>query len=81
MPFTDIHLHSDRFPELGVNGNIQYVYIFSAVALFMLLIACINFMNLSTSTFGQPGKGSRYKQSIGYRKKLTCINSSFQNQP
>jgi putative ABC transport system permease protein len=42
MPLLKIHLHSDRFPELGTNGNIQYVYIFSAVAIFILLIACIN---------------------------------------
>ena len=49
MPLTDIHLKSDRYPELSINGNIQYVYIFSAVALFLLLIACINFMNLSTA--------------------------------
>ncbi|MGZ8541226.1 MAG: ABC transporter permease, partial [Chitinophagaceae bacterium] len=36
MPLADIHLYSDRTPELGVNGNIQYVYIFSIVALFVL---------------------------------------------
>src|SRR5258706_97369 len=47
MPLKAIHLHSDRFGELGTNSNIQYVYIFSAVAIFILLIACINFMNLS----------------------------------
>ena len=41
MPLTDIHLHSSRGFELSANGNIQYVYIFSAVALFILLIALI----------------------------------------
>ena len=51
IPLTKIHLYSaTMFPELSVNGNIQYVYIFSAVALFILLLACINFMNLSHST-------------------------------
>ena len=64
MPLTDIHLYSDRNPELGVNGNIQYVYIFSAVALFMLLIACINFMNLSTARSANRGK------EVGIRKVL-----------
>ncbi|MCW3091925.1 MAG: transporter permease [Ferruginibacter sp.] len=64
MPLTDIHLRSDRTPELGVNGNIQYVYIFSAVALFILLIACINFMNLSTAR-----SASRSKE-VGIRKVL-----------
>ncbi|HTH32613.1 MAG TPA: ABC transporter permease, partial [Lacibacter sp.] len=49
IPLTDIHLKSERNVELGVNGSMQYVYIFGAVALFILLIACINFMNLSTA--------------------------------
>ena len=49
MPLTQIHLHSNRQFELSPGGNIQYVYIFSAVALFILIIACINFMNLTTA--------------------------------
>jgi putative ABC transport system permease protein len=64
MPLLDIHLHSARFPELGVNSNAQYVYIFSAVAIFILLIACINFMNLSTAR-----SASRAKE-VGIRKVL-----------
>lgn len=64
MPLTDIHLHSDLMPELGVNGDIQYVYIFSAVALFILLLACINFINLSTAR-----SVSRAKE-VGIRKVL-----------
>jgi putative ABC transport system permease protein len=59
MPVTDIHLRSDRFPELDVNCNIQYVYIFfSGLPIFILLLACVNFMNLSTARFSQQGKGS-----------------------
>ena len=64
MPLSDIHLYSDRTPELGVNGNIQYVYIFSVVALFVLLIACINFMNLSTA------RSSNRAKEVGIRKVL-----------
>jgi putative ABC transport system permease protein len=48
QPITDIHLHSQMVGELEANGDITYVYIFSGIALFVLLIACLNFMNLST---------------------------------
>ena len=64
MPLTDIHLHSNRFPELAANSNILYVYIFSAVALFILLIACINFMNLSTA------RSANRAKEVGIRKVL-----------
>jgi putative ABC transport system permease protein len=74
MPLTDIHLRSDRFPELSVNGNIQYVYIFSAIALVVLLLACINFMNLSTAR-----SASRAKE-IGIRKVVGSEKSSLVNQ-
>ncbi len=46
---TDIHLHSNLQGELEPNGDILYVYIFSFIAFFILVIACINFMNLSTA--------------------------------
>ena len=46
---TDIHLHSHKDSELEINGDINRVYIFSAIALFILLIACINYMNLSSA--------------------------------
>jgi putative ABC transport system permease protein len=46
---TDIHLRSDLSGELEANGDIRYVYIFSAVALIILFIACINYTNLTTA--------------------------------
>jgi putative ABC transport system permease protein len=64
MPLTDIHLHSDRIAEMGVNSDIQYVYIFSAVALLILLIACINFMNLSTA------RSAKRAREVGIRKVM-----------
>ena len=64
MPIQKIHLYSALYPELGVNGNIQYVYIFSAIALFTLLIACINFMNLSTA------RSANRAKEVGIRKVL-----------
>jgi putative ABC transport system permease protein len=70
MPLTDIHLRSDRTPELGVNGNIQYVYIFSAVALFVLVLACVNFMNLSTARSASRAKEVGIRKVVGSEKKL-----------
>ncbi len=64
FPLTRIHLHSDRSIEIRPGGNIQYVYIFSAVALFILLIACINFMNLSTA------RAAGRAREVGIRKVL-----------
>jgi len=63
-PLTDIHLHSNMIAELGANGNIQYVYIFSAIAIFILLIACVNFMNLSTA------RSANRAREVGVRKVL-----------
>src|SRR5215510_4462812 len=64
MPITDIHLHSNRSFELSPSGNVQYVYIFSAVALFILIIACINFMNLTTA------RSANRAREVGIRKVL-----------
>jgi putative ABC transport system permease protein len=64
MPLTQIHLHSNRQFELSPGGNIQYVYIFSAVALFILVIACINFMNLTTA------RSANRAREVGIRKVL-----------
>ena len=64
MPLTDIHLHSKETIQLAPNGDIQYVYIFSAVALFILLIACINFMNLATA------RSANRAKEVGVRKVL-----------
>lgn len=69
IPLTDIHLHSSRSVELGANGNSQYVYIFSAVALFILLIACINFMNLSTARSAGRAKEVGIRKVLGTEKK------------
>ena len=49
MPITDIHLHSNGIQEMAPNGSILYVYIFTAIAILIGIIACINFVNLFTT--------------------------------
>lgn len=51
QPVTDIHLHSNLEHETGANSDITYIYILSAIALFILSVACINFINLSVARF------------------------------
>ena len=62
QPLTSIHLYSNTSNELEPGGNASYVYIFGVIAIFMLLIACINFINLSTA-----GASKRAKE-VGVRK-------------
>jgi len=69
MPLSAIHLRSDKIAEMGVNSNIQYVYIFSAVAIFILLIACVNFMNLSTARSANRAKEVGIRKVLGTEKK------------
>lgn len=64
MSLTDIHLHSNMTGDLAANGSMQYIYIFSAIAVFILLIACINFINLSTA------RSSNRALEVGVRKVL-----------
>ena len=64
QPLTDIHLHSNLSNELEPNSDITYVYIFSLVAFFILLIACINYMNLSTA------RSIGRNKEIGMRKVM-----------
>jgi len=71
QPLTDIHLKSNLEGELEGNGDIRYVYVFSLIALFILLIACINFMNLSTARSANRGKEVGLRKVLGaYKKRL-----------
>jgi putative ABC transport system permease protein len=71
---TDIHLHSKIQDEAESNGDITYVYIFSAVALFMLIIAAINYMNLATA------RSSKRAKEVGMRKVMGSFRSQLIGQ-
>ncbi len=70
----DIHLHSNLDNEIRANGSIAVVYTFSAIAIFVLLIACINFMNLSAARSLQRAK------EVGMRKVMGAERSQLIRQ-
>lgn len=62
---TDIYLHSDRENQAGKTGSLKSLYVFSAIAVFILLIACINFINLSTARAAERAKEVAIKKVNG----------------
>ncbi|HMB91089.1 MAG TPA: ABC transporter permease, partial [Rhodothermales bacterium] len=71
QPLKDIHLHSDLSNEIGVVSDIRYVYLFSAIAFLILVIACINFMNLATARAAERAKEVGIRKVLGaYRGQL-----------
>ena len=65
---TDIHLESRIDYEIEQNSNSSYIFILSSIAIFLLLIAAINFMNLSTATSGNRAREIGIKKAIGVSK-------------
>ncbi len=74
QPVTRIHLYSNYLGDVPGNGNVQYVRIFSVVAVFIILVACINFMNLSTA------RAARRAREIGMRKVLGAYKAQLAGQ-
>jgi len=74
QPLTSIHLNSDLENEIEPNGNAAYVYIFSFIAIMILVIACINFMNLATA------RSSNRAKEIGIRKTLGSSRNQLVKQ-
>ena len=80
QPLTDIHLHSNLDSEMEVNSSVLYLYILLVVAGFILIIACINFMNLSTARSLERSREVGMRKVLGgYRKQLfyQFIGESF----
>ena len=73
-PFTESYLH-----RLSGGGRIQYVRIFSAISIFILLIACINFMNLATAKSGTRSKEVGIRKSIGANKNHLVTQFLFES--
>jgi putative ABC transport system permease protein len=71
---TKIHLHSNTKYDIEGQGNIKYIYILSVIALFVLLIACINFMNLSTA------RSTNRAKEIGVRKVVGAFRTNIMQQ-
>lgn len=74
QPIEDIHLHSKLDYEIAANSDVKNVYIFGMVAIFVLLIASINFINLSTA------RANKRAKEVGVRKSLGSAKSQLINQ-
>lgn len=74
MPLTDIHLHSNRQSEMSANSSIQNVYILLFVGLFLIVLASVNFMNLSTA------HSLKRAKEVGVRKTLGSNKSDLVRQ-
>ena len=71
---TDIHLYSHTDSEVEPTGDIRYIYLFSAIGLFILLIACINYMNLATA------RSAGRAREVGMRKVVGAVRSQLIGQ-
>ncbi|MEJ2494870.1 MAG: ABC transporter permease, partial [Ignavibacteriaceae bacterium] len=79
QPVTDIHLYSNKMIGVGGTGDITQVYIFSVIALLILLLACINFMNLSTARTGNRSKEIGMRKVVGARRKEIILQFFFES--
>ena len=69
QPVSDIHLNSDLEAELNTNGSSSTVYLFTIIAVFILTLACINFINLSTSLSVERAKEVGIRKTFGSEKQ------------
>jgi putative ABC transport system permease protein len=74
QPLDQIHLHSNFLADLPGHGNAQNVYIFTIVAIFILIVACLNFMNLATA------RAARRAKEVGLRKVVGAVRPHLMGQ-
>ncbi len=79
QPLTSIHLNSDLNGEFEPNGNSTYVNIFSIISLIVLLVACINFMNLSTAKASLRAREVGLRKVVGANKKNLIFQFLFES--
>ncbi|MFP4023029.1 MAG: ABC transporter permease [Thiohalospira sp.] len=79
QPLTDIHLKSHTDYEIEPNSNIVYIYIFSIIAVFILIIAIINFMNLSTARSATRAKEVGLRKVIGAKRESLFYQFLFES--
>jgi putative ABC transport system permease protein len=73
QPLHDIHLTSHRNDEIEPNGSLHYIYLFSSIAAFITLIACINFMNLTTAQSASRAKEVAVRKSVGAQNNRLIV--------
>ncbi|MGB3466898.1 MAG: ABC transporter permease [Cyclobacteriaceae bacterium] len=74
QPMLDIHLYSQLESEIETNGSIDQVYIFSIIGILLLLVACVNYMNIATSHY------SRRMKEVGVRQVIGAVRSALVKQ-
>ena len=79
QPLTSIHLHSQLENEMQVNGNIAIVYIFISISVFILLIACINFINLATARSSERAKEIGVRKTLGSSRKKIIFQITIES--
>lgn len=72
-PVRHIHLRSDIRWELEPNGNITYVYIFLSTALLILIVACVNYMNLATARFSRRAREVAIRKTAGASRSILIM--------
>jgi putative ABC transport system permease protein len=78
-PVRDIHLLSDIRWELETNGNISHVYIFLFTALLILIVACINYMNLATARFNRRSREVAIRKTTGASRSTLIYQFLFES--